>query len=187
MAMTHPSPTLNRTTWPGDHDIATWSRVASRASHPSSQLPDQSWLWSIASGLASSTPPWSDEGTADGIGGGRREARGSIVLSTSAYQVWHVAWPEGTPVELPDTLDVQSFCVVEGALRVIDRSSPDSGARLYGSGSGMVLTTPHAVLVAEEPRTSAVHVVLHGSATGSEPLPWMLRGDCRPAASGARR
>ncbi len=57
--------------------------------------------------------------------GGPTEATGSILLSTSAYQVWHVAWPIGTPVELSGTLDVQSFCVVEGALRVVDLVGPE--------------------------------------------------------------
>ena len=140
--MTHPSHTLTRTTWPGDHDIASWSRTASRASHPSSQPPDQPWLWSIASGLASSTAPWS--GDEDDANRDPAEARGTILLATSAYQVWHVAWPVGSPIELSDTLDVQSFCVVEGALRLLDRADPSAPGRRYEPGSGTVLTTPRA-------------------------------------------
>ena len=99
-----------------------------------------------------------------------------ILLSTSAYQVWHVAWPAGTPVELSGTLDVQSFCVVEGALRVVDLSDPSAHGRRYEPGSGTVLTTPHALLIADEPGTSAVHVVLHGGAAGTESLPWNVSG-----------
>jgi hypothetical protein len=164
--MTHPAPPLDRTTWPGDHDIASWSRTASRASHPSSPTPDQPWLLSIASGLASSTAPWtSDEGDPT-------EATGTILLETSAYQVWHVVWPIGRTIELSDTLDVQSFCVVAGALRVVDGADPRPRGRRYESGSGAVLTTPRALLIAEEPGTSAVHVILHGAAAGTERLPW---------------
>jgi len=167
--MTNHSHTLNRTTWPGDHDIATRSRAASRSTHPASQPPDQPWLWSIASGLASSTAPWTD-----GDHDRPTEARGAIVLSTSAYQVWHVAWPAGTPVELSGTLDVQSFCVVEGALRLVDLADPSAHGRRYEPGSGTVLTTPRALLIADEPGTSAVHVVLHGAVAGSESLPWKV-------------
>ena len=49
------------------------------------------------------------------------------------------------------------------------------GTRRYGPGSGTVLTTPHAVLIADELRTSVVHVVLHGAAAGAESLPWTVR------------
>jgi hypothetical protein len=180
ISMTHPSRTLIRTTWPGDHDVASWSRTASRASHPSSQLPDQPWLWSIASGLASSTPPWSGDEDDDAD---PTAAKGTILLATSAYQVWHVAWPVGSPIELSDTLDVQSFCVVEGALRLIDRAAPNSPGRRYEPGSGTVLTTPRALLIADERRTSAVHVILHGGAAGTESPPWNTRETRTSAAA----
>jgi hypothetical protein len=176
--MTNPSPTLTRSTWPGDHDIASsWSRAASRPSHPAAPPSDQPWLWSIASGLASSTPPWTD-GSDDPT-----EATGSILLATSAYQVWHVAWPVGTRIELSDTLDVQSFCVVEGTLRLLDRADPDAPGHRYERGAGTVLTAPHALLIADEPGTSAVHVVLHGPATDTESLPWRVRRRRRPSAA----
>ncbi len=175
--MTLPSPTLNRSTWPGDHDIASWSRSVSRSSHPATQPPDQPWLWSIASGLASSAAPWIDDDELVDP----PEARGSILLATSAYEVWHVAWPVGSPIELTGTLDVQSFCVVEGALRLLDVADPDAPGRRYEPGNGTVLTTPQAVLVADEPRTSAVHVVLHGAV--AEKLPWTVTG--RRTASAA--
>ncbi len=180
--MTNPSQTLHRTTWPGDHDVPARLRAASRSAHPASHPPDQPWLWSIASGLASSTAPWND-GDNDQKNGGPTEATGSILLSTSAYQVWHVAWPIGTPVELSGTLDVQSFCVVEGALRVVDLADPSSPDRRYGPGSGTVLTTPRALLIADELVTSAVHVVLHGGTAGTESLPWHVIGT--PTASAA--
>ena len=179
--MTNPSHTLNRTTWPGDHDIARRSRAAARSAHPSTQPPDQPWLWSIASGLASSTAPWTD-GESD-ENGGPTEPRGAILLSTSAYEVWHVSWPTATPVEVSGTLDVQSFCVVEGALRLVDLSDPNSPGHRYLPGSGTVLTTPRALLIAVQPRTSAVHVVLHGGASGTESLPWNVSG--RRSASAA--
>ncbi|HWM22831.1 MAG TPA: hypothetical protein VNO51_24270 [Ilumatobacteraceae bacterium] len=122
---------------------------------------------SIASGLASSTAPWTSDEERDPT-----EATGTILLETSAYQVWHVAWPVGRPIELSDTLDVQSFCVVGGALRVLDRADEGSRGRRYAPGFGAVLTTPRALLIAEEPGTSAVHVILHGAAAGTERLPW---------------
>ena len=179
MAMMHLCPTLPRSTWPGDHDVASWSRTAARASHPSTQPTDQPWLWSIASGLASSTAPWTDPD--DDENGVLSEARGSILLATTAYEVWHVAWPVGIPIELSDTLDVQSFCVVEGALRLFDRADPDAPGQRFERGTGAVLTTPHALLVADEPGTSAVHVVLHGEV--AEKLPWNVSG--RRSASAA--
>ena len=94
-----------------------------------------------------------------------------------------MSWPTGTPVEVSGTLDVQSFCVVEGALRVVDLSDPNSPGRRYEPGSGTVLTTPRALLIAVQPRTSAVHVVLHGGAAGTESLPWNVSG--RRTASAA--
>jgi hypothetical protein len=130
--------------------------------------------------LASSTPPWTD-GNHDQENAVPTEARGSILLTTSAYQVWHVAWPVGTPIELSDTLDVQSFCVVEGALRLLDRTAPDAPGQRYERGTGAVLTTPQVLLVADEPGTSAVHVVLHGEV--AESLPWNVSG--RRSASAA--
>ena len=126
--MTNPSPTLHRTTWPGDHDVASWSRgrlavIASR--HPAAG----STVAVVDRQRVGQLDRTVDRRRRRPTNGGPTEARGSILLSTSAYEVWHVAWPVGTPIELSGTLDVQSFCVVEGALRLLDLADPDAPGR----------------------------------------------------------
>jgi len=147
--------------------VRSWAHVAARASHPAAPNDDASWLWSIASGLASASVPWPLTGARPPT-----TVASSLLLETAAYRAWSVAWPLGRDVDLDGTLHVHSFCVVDGELEV---SSPLDGvirSERYPPAEGGVLTVPSARVRSTTPLTTAVHVLLLGPELELAPLPW---------------
>ncbi len=147
----------------------SWSQVGSRSSHPSAQPANQSWIWSIASGLASVAVPWELQ-----TGVTPHRPTGSLILETDAYQAWLVVWPSGTAAAIASHSESHCVCVVSEQITLATENEDFVGEH-YPAGIGGVLTRP-LVTVAAAPGTGDGSTVVHVVLTQRLPLeiPWTL-------------
>lgn len=133
----------------------TWRHVASRATHPSAVSPGigpDELLVEIAAGIGHVTVPFDLRSTPTTV------LSRELVLSTPAYDVWVMSWPEGTEAALHVHDEHVAFHVVSGAVH--EDRYVEGGPLRRSIGAGETVLVPPGLahrLVSREP-TTTVHV-----------------------------
>ena len=135
-----------------------WRVAAGRALHPAAGGgADRGWLWAVADGLGSVTPPWEPP-----VGATVTERGFECVLRTDAYEVWVLSWPPGTAIELHDHgASEGAFRVVAGELEEHEVAADGTTTtRRHAAGSGSVFGVGvlHAVANPGPAPATSVHV-----------------------------